>query len=354
MLGLGIMSGSSLDGLDIALVEIDFNSSIEWQLLQGTTYPIENNLKQKLQSATEANPFQYAEIEYEFSKFVVDSILDFRSVNGKSEDFIALHGHTVVHLPGYMKSVQMINAAFVAEHCQSITVTDFRNNDMALGGQGTPMAVLADKFLFPGNDYYLNLGGIANISFKKKSWQAYDLFPFNQVLNCFAQKLGFPFDEDGALAAKGQIDVNLLEALKTHKYVLKPAPKSLDNSEVKRDWIDFLENYNLDYRLILRTFVEFTCFHLEQLIPANSTIMITGGGTHNLHFIEQLKNKLSHKSISVHIPSQSIIEYKEAILMAFAGALRLKEEQNFIGTATGAKNDTIGGAVYLPSTYGRS
>ncbi|NNE26367.1 MAG: hypothetical protein HKN09_05950 [Saprospiraceae bacterium] len=352
MIGLGIMSGSSLDGLDIALVEFDFDSKNQWQLLHGHTFPLDPQLISKLKSAVHTDPFEYAEIEFGYSKFVVACILEFRSQCGSEDEFIALHGHTVLHLPKYAKSVQMINAAYVAEQCQRRTITDFRNNDLALGGQGTPMAVLADKYLFPGYDYYLNLGGIANISFQNEKWQAFDLFPFNQVLNHFANKLGQEYDQDGVLASEGKTDLTILQKLNSHPYVLLDPPKSLDNTEVKKTWIHWMDQLDVDVPSLLTTFIEFSCFQLDKTVQSNSRIMLTGGGTKNTYFIQCLENILSRKSVNLEIPSDSIIDFKEAILMAFAGALRLNNQTNFISDATGAKRDAFGGAVYLPSTYG--
>ena len=354
MLGLGIMSGSSMDGLDLALVDLKYEPTLKWELLEGRTFPINDALKDQLQRVTGADPFEFAEIEFSFSKFIVDCILSFRAIARAKEDFIGIHGHTVLHSPQLNRSVQMVNAAFLAEKCESPVVTDFRNNDMALGGQGTPMAVIADKYLFPGNDYYLNLGGIANISYFDNGWCAYDLFPFNQVLNYFSQKIGFEFDKDGELARSGDLDNTLIENLSKHPFILNPPSKSLDNTQVKQEWINSIEKTGLSPVAILRTFTEFTCLKLKDLIKPNSKIMITGGGVKNLFFLSRLKALLRDNSIDLIVPSDSIIDYKEAILMAFVGGLRIEKKTNFISEATGASRDTIGGAVYLPATYGKS
>ena len=349
MNGIGIMSGSSLDGIDIALVSFDDNVPTSWQLVAYRTYSVPEEIAQALRSITKLHAHEIAAIESQYSKFIADCILSFSLVHQQAPDFISIHGHTVLHLPEQQTSWQLLNGGYIAAICNKTVICDFRSSDMALGGQGTPMAVLADKDLFQGFDYYINLGGIANISYKDgNNWLAFDLFPFNQVLNHFANQKNKKFDEDGGLAIQGKINDAVLSFLLEHDYISKQHPKSLDNKELKELWIDPLNLFNIKPEDVLRTYNEFTVIVFRTILAQGSSVFLSGGGAKNKYFISMLKGKASEKNIEINIPNPEIVDYKEAILIAYAGYKRLKGEPNFIASATGATNNAIGGAVYLP------
>lgn len=346
MKGIGIMSGSSLDGLDLALVDFSNIAQGDWSLIQSETFDLESNLKKRLHDILNQNAWDIAKTQSLFSKFVSDSILSFISGQPKV-DFCAIHGHTVLHAVEDQFSWQLLNGGYVSQTVRLNVVCDFRNQDMALGGQGTPMAVLADKYLFSNFDYYINLGGIANISYHQNDkWAAYDLFPFNQVLNYYAQKCDKEFDANGDLGRSGVVSEKLLDALSNEDYIKKPFPKSIDNSWIHNYWIKRIESYKLNPQDSIRTYMEFAVQVVKRIInKKQSKLLMTGGGAHNKYFIELLSDSLNQ--CRVEVPERNIVDYKEAILIAYAGYLRIMGQSNFINDATGATEPTIGGAVYL-------
>lgn len=350
---IGIMSGSSLDGLDVALVSFELKDNrVRWDLKQALTYKIPQSIKTALaQVRTVKSLDALVETEKDFTLFVSECVNKFKKHFQINDDFIAVHGHTVLHSPEKKYSWQLINAALLCESTQSRVVTDFRKQDMALGGQGAPMAVLCDKDLFPNFDFYINFGGIANISYQKnKVWCAYDIFPFNQVLNFYAQKLGKEYDKDGLIAATGVVNDELMQLLSLNKYFAKGIPKSLDNFEVMEEWIKPIERLQLKPKDIIRTFLEFASLAIVDIVDEKSKIFISGGGAFNSFFTKLLSQHLRMKKSKLHIPEDRIIDYKESVLIAYAGWKRVRGEANFISKASGAQRDTSGGAIYIPST----
>lgn len=343
------MSGSSLDGLDIAAVSFDNSDHRKWSLISSSTYNIPNNLLQLFKQAGDLDMVSLTKLESDFTQFIAQCVVSFMDIFQGDIDFIAVHGQTLVHLPDDNSSWQLVNGGMLSSLCNSIVVTDFRNQDMALGGQGAPMAVLADRDLFEGYDYYLNLGGIANISYRSEGkWVAYDLIPFNQIFNYFANKYGFEFDKDGRIAREGKVEQFIMNYCLSHDYLKVDPPKSLDNTEVKADWILVMEEMDYEPRDILRSYIEFATTIIANTIGKGKSLFITGGGAHNRYFIKNLEGKLQANGCTLIIPELSHVDYKESILMAYAGMLRLKQIPNFVSEATGANMDSIAGAVYLP------
>lgn len=344
---LGLMSGSSLDGLDIACVEFDPNDHKDWKFLFGETRSFDPSLAKAMQDILSCDAFGLTEVNSQYSAFLAKAIKSCCAENNMKVDFVAIHGHTLLHSLPHKYSWQLGNGAYIAALSGCPVVTDFRNGDMALGGQGTPMAVIADRDLFPGYDYYINLGGIANVSFEDVLWHAYDICPCNQVLNYFARQRGIPFDKDGAIARSGDINHQLVTALSQEPYILAPPPKSIDNSWIHNYWIprilefdDTLENYLCSYTHFIADCI------VALFSQASAKTLITGGGAHNSYLIDILREKLASSALVV--PESKIVDYKESILTAYMGFLRILQKPNFIPSATGASTETSGGAVYLP------
>jgi len=354
---LGVMSGSSLDGIDVALVDFSLNGEIKWTLKSSQTFPISSELREMLFHIMEKIPDKVVETETLFSLKIaqcINQFLETNNIQSASIDGCAVHGHTVLHYPDRKVSWQLLNAGLVAELTGTTIISDFRNQDIALGGQGTPMAVIADRDLFGGHDVYFNLGGIANVSYKKANeWMAYDLCACNQVLNYYANKEGLTYDEDGRLAQQGKVDQEVLGDWLDYEFFNIDGPKSIDNQWIKTKWIKLIENSKLSNLDSLRTYVELICHLMVKLIQAqHQSIFITGGGAHNTFLINRLR-ELSPNHVKIQLPKKEIIDFKESILMAFVGSLRLQSKPNFVSSATGASNDSIGGAVYLPSKFDR-
>ena len=343
IISIGVMSGSSLDGIDLAMVRFSKDDTLKWELIQSKCYAI-SDLKDRLQSSLNLSVRELAILESDYSTFLAECIIDFAA--DTRVDCCGIHGHTLLHMPSKKVSWQLQNGGMIAEMTGITTICDFRNQDMVLGGQGTPMAVIADRDLFPGYDYYINLGGIANISYQiDRKWTAYDLFPCNQVLNYYAGQLGKVYDEDGDFARSGTVHPPLLESLLSIDYLHQSPPKSIDNQWIKNQWISVMDSYDISPEDKMRTHCECMVEHLVKTIDReNSKVLITGGGAYNTFFIEQLKKNLPEGS--VEIPPRQIIDYKEAVLMSYMAYLRLTEQTNFISSATGASRDVCGGAIY--------
>ena len=212
---IGMMSGTSLDGLDLAAVEFILNNG-RWNfsLISGETITYPEKWLNKLQKAPNLTGEQLIELHSEYGKFVGLEINKFIKKTGFVPDLIASHGHTVFHQPEKHFTFQAGNGAEIAAVTKITTVADFRTGDIALGGQGAPLVPIGDQLLFSEYDYCLNLGGFANISFESNQKQiAFDTGPANIILNYFAEKQGFKYDQNGNLGKRGKINPALLEKL---------------------------------------------------------------------------------------------------------------------------------------------
>ena len=344
---LGVMSGSSMDAIDVVSVYFDDSNGLSWQLEHSKAFAMPEELKVDLSKVNNQKALGIAKTESAFSLFISQCIAEFREDIAEQVDLVSIHGHTLLHIPDISASWQLLNGGMVAALTRLKVICDFRNQDMALGGQGTPMAVIADRDLYPGYDYYLNMGGIANISYlKNEQWCAYDIAPCNQVNNYYAQKLGLEFDESGHVASRGKVHNVLLDRLLKDDYIQKEFPKSIDNSWIKEYWIPLFESFDLSPRDSLRTNIEFLVNVLEKEVShLKGSILFSGGGVKNSFFINEVK-RLQQIGYSCVVPDGEIIDFKESVLMAYMGYLRMKGQNNFISSATGAERDCLGGAIY--------
>jgi len=346
---VGLMSGSSLDGLDLAVCHFYMQDDQlqKWELEHAETIPLPLYIKEQLYNPLSLAFRQMETLEKDLSQFFIDCTLAIT----KRFPFISLvgsHGHTVQHLPEQKITRQLGLIKMMATGIGIPVVGDFRQQDLQAGGVGTPMAPLADRDLFPDYNFYLNIGGIANISFiKDKKWYAFDLAPANQVLNYFAAKEGLEYDQDGDLAEEGNLSPALLQFLLSHPFVQKTYPKSLDNDEVKTEWILPMDKFNLSVRDQLFTFTEFLSLQLQKTFAqagkTTGKILLSGGGTHNKYLIQQFKHH--NPSIDFISPKAQTIDFKEAALIAYAALLKKLEIPNFIGSVTGASHDVVGGTM---------
>ena len=349
---IGLMSGSSLDGLDIAYCIFEKVRS-QWRFHISVTDCIEypDNWKKQLVKISDVGSRELTKSDSELGEFFGIATTNFIKKNKLSGkiDFIASHGHTVFHHPELKMTCQIGNGAVLSSVCQLPVVCDFRTADIANGGQGAPIVPIGDKHLFPKFNLLLNIGGIANITIKNAAEiSAFDICLANQVLNHFANQAGLPFDVDGALAKKGRIHIPLLLNLNELEFFQKPFPKSLDNSFSKEIVIPMIEKFEISIEEKLCTFVECISIQVSKSIGSFSEkekLMITGGGALNKFLVKQIE---FHSKREVIIPNLKIVEFKEAMIMAFMGVLRMREEPNCLASVTGAKRDSIGGVVFLP------
>jgi anhydro-N-acetylmuramic acid kinase len=343
--GLGIMSGTSLDGLDIALCEFVYSTNWEFTIEKASTINYSDYWISKLSNAHKLSGIDLSILHKEFGRFIGTSAKEFLSETNSQIDFIASHGHTVFHQPKNRLTLQIGDGAEIAAITNIKTVSDFRSLDVALGGQGAPLVPIGDKLLFSDYDYCINIGGFANISFEKDEKRlAYDISPANIILNLLAQKLNKDYDKDGLLGQEGSIDQNLLKSLNKIDYYKLPYPKSLGREWLNDTFIPIIDNSDTSTINKISTTYEHIAQQISNSIKKEySKILITGGGAYNKHLINLIKEKTSSKII---IPNQQIIEFKEALIFAFLGLLRINKQNNTLASVTGATKDSSGGAIF--------
>ncbi len=343
----GVMSGSSLDGIDIAVVR--YGKGQEWRLLDTyhEAYPTE--WEEKLMQFSELSSMAYIKMKTQYSILLATMIDGFVKKSQYPVDYISIHGHTMVHLPHDGITEQIGNGGIVSAITGIPTIADFRIGDIALGGVGTPLIPIAEKILFAGYDYYLNLGGIANITrFSEHGIVAYDVCPCNQVLNYFSRKVGMEYDDKGQMAREGSFLQKVNHYLESVEYFEKPPPKSLDNNWIKTSFISQMDDFDVSDVLHTYTIWMAQCIANQVGVDEGEqrAMFVTGGGVHNTFFIERLEKELEFKNCKLVIPSHEIIDFKEAILMTLMGKNYLDDTPNILSRVTGASRDSIGGALY--------
>lgn len=355
---IGLMSGSSLDGLDIVFAELEENRGAWNYIIKAEDcYAYDAEWRNKLSHAKNVSAYDYLLLHTAYGKYLAASVNRFIDENNLHHQvqLIASHGHTVFHAPQFNMTAQLGDGAALAALTGINVVSDLRAMDIALGGQGAPIVPLGEKLLFPGYDLYLNIGGIANLSFQnEKEFIAYDVCPANRILNMLAQEAGKDFDENGSLAEEGNVQTDLLDKLNALDYYHQPYPKSLSNDFGTDVVYSLIESFNLKTQDALCTYTEHIIaqIHLsiENFISSQEgklKLLATGGGVFNNFLVAQLKENLAALNIEVIIPGDNIVKYKEALIMALLGVLRWREENTVIDSVTGAQRSSIGGAVWI-------
>ncbi len=358
---LGIMSGSSLDGLDMALVEFqEVAGKWVYSVKASDCYPYNLEWKTKLGSAINLSAFNYQLLHCEYGHYIGREVNRFVEANQLPYQIqlIASHGHTTFHVPAKKMTAQLGDGAAIAAITGVNVVSDLRGMDIALGGQGAPIVPIGEKLLWPDYKLLLNIGGIANISLNDVSTTiAFDICAANRVLNLLANEAGKEFDENGAIAATGYVQEELLVKLNSLEYYGQPYPKSLANNFGTDLVYKLIKNSAYSIPDSLCTYVEHISIQVRNAIESikagssfatsGSRLLVTGGGAHNLFLIERLRNLLSHENIELVVPEKELIDYKEAIVMALIGVLRWREENNTLASVTGALRNSIGGAVWI-------
>lgn len=354
---IGIMSGSSLDGLDLVnAVFTEIGGKWEYKIEAAKCYPYSTEWTQKLQNAIHLSAFEYQLLHTEYGHYLGQKVNEFINefeLHHKIH-LIASHGHTTFHIPEKQTTAQLGDGAAIAAETKLTVISDLRNMDIAFGGQGAPIVPIGEKLLFENYAACLNIGGIANVSIKNgDAYIAYDICPANRVLNLIANTVEAKFDENGALAAKGKVNIDLLEKLNQLEYYQLSYPKSLSNSFGVDVIFPMITETGLSAEDALRTYVEHIVIQMNQALfqsrhlIQNSKLLITGGGAFNDFLIKQFASKLSEWGMYVDIPEKNLIEYKEALIMALIGVLRWREEINVLSSVTGATQNSIGGAMWL-------
>ena len=342
---IGLMSGTSLDGLDLAFCEFTFDGKWSFKLVEAETIRYSAAMTDMLQSIGMKSAAELAEAHLQYGAFLGKSVKQFEQNKKVSSDFVSSHGHTIFHQPKKGYTFQLGSGASLAAESGRNVVCDFRTTDVALGGQGAPLVPVGDRLLFSEFEYCLNLGGIANISFEKNGKRiAFDICACNIVLNVLAEKKGMSFDEDGKMARAGFVNEQLLNELDALAYYHHPFPKSLGREDIDREIFPLLEKANLSVEDAAATFCRHIANQISRIVEGSSNkMLVTGGGAYHSLLVEQIKHSCD---VQVIVPERKIIEFKEAIIFAFLGVLRMRNEVNALSSVTGAKKDSSGGAIY--------
>ena len=346
---IGLMSGTSLDGLDIANVSFrKTDQGWEYELGFTETIPYDHLWMQRLNEARELDETELKALDIAYGNYLSECVQKFINKHRiKSVDFISSHGHTVHHQPDLGITVQIGNGNQIAEKLKLPVVYDFRIQDVKLGGQGAPLVPIGDKMLFAEYDSCLNLGGFANISFENRNKRmAFDICPANIVLNEVCRQHGYAYDDKGMLAESGILDLELYRKLNHLEYYTLPIPKSLGIEWVQQ-YITPLIEIKPDYHSVLNTLVQHIVTQIAEVIETNhlKNVLITGGGAFNIYLINELQKKVRAELV---IPNSGLIDYKEAIIFAFLGVLKWRGENNILKTVTGAVKDHSSGFISCP------
>jgi anhydro-N-acetylmuramic acid kinase len=357
------MSGSSLDGLDLVLAELD-ESRGKWgyTIKAAHCYAYEPEWEERLRNATQLNAYDYLLLHSDYGHYIgkkINEFIDTYQLHHQVQ-LVASHGHTTFHAPKLGMTGQLGDGAAIAAVTGINVVSDLRAMDVALGGQGAPIVPMGEKLLFPGHRYFLNIGGIANISMDAgDQYIAYDICAANRVLNMLAAQVNQPYDDGGAIAASGRLHTELLTRLNALPYYQQAYPKSLANDFGTDTVYPLIESYQLPVADAMRTYAEHVvqqvvyAINSLQLKPtdnsqlATHSLFITGGGALNTWLVTRLSEALEPFNITVTIPDTEIVQYKEALIMSLLGILRWREENTVLHSVTGATRSSIGGAVWI-------
>jgi anhydro-N-acetylmuramic acid kinase len=349
----GLMSGTSLDGVDIAACSF-VKSTDQWQykIHYSATISYTKQWQNKLLQASSLTGEELIRLDREYGDYLGTLVNATIEQSGIKPFLIASHGHTIFHSPKNKYSLQIGCGAQIAAQTGISVVCDFRSTDIALGGQGAPLVPIGDKLLFGAYDACLNLGGFANISFESNGKRiAFDICPVNIVLNRLASTEGHVFDQDGETGRRGKINSEMLGQLNSISYYVAPYPKSLSREWVQSEFDPILELYHGRLADFLRTGYEHMGIQIGRVLDENNltNILVTGGGVHNNFLMERIRQNCGAELV---IPDKITIDYKEALIFAFMGLLRLRGEVNCLASVTGASDDSVCGVLYLKKGSG--
>jgi len=345
---IGVMSGTSLDGVDLAHIHFSISDGKwDYTILDCETIGYDPFWLNNLKTAIDFSSEKLLKLNEDYSVLLgnfIKSFIDKHHI--KNLDAVCSHGHTILHQPQNGFTLQIGNLPEIAKITNETVVCDFRVQDVKLGGQGAPLVPIGDRILFTDYDYCLNLGGFSNVSFEENGKRiAFDISPVNTVLNYYANQLGLDYDDKGKISKSGKINSDLLNALNALDYYQKSFPKSLGFEFVKTVVLPLMENYAIAIEDKMTTFTEHVGLQTGLALPnSQGKMLITGGGAYNDFLIARMQHYLPN--LDLIIPDAKTLEYKEALIFALLGVLKLRNEINVLSSVTGARNDHSSGVVY--------
>lgn len=345
---IGVMSGTSLDGIDLAHLYFSVeNGNWNYEIAACQTVPYSKEWLNKLKIAVGFSGQELEKLNRAYTLHLGKTINQFITSNSLNEiDAVCSHGHTVLHKPHAGITLQIGNLPEIAAITGKKVVCDFRVQDVKRGGQGAPLVPIGDRLLFPEFDYCLNLGGFANISFEENGKRiAFDISPVNTVLNFYANQLGLDYDDRGKITRSGKQNPQLLSELNLLDYYQQKHPKSLGFEFVKETILPLIERYAIAPQDILNTFTEHIAVQTVKALPEKKgKILVTGGGAYHQYLIESLQKHLPEAAII--IPDNKTLEFKEALIFGLLGVLKLRNEINILSSVTGARSDHSSGFIF--------
>jgi anhydro-N-acetylmuramic acid kinase len=345
---IGVMSGTSLDGVDLAHIKFQIKDS-KWtfDIFECETISYDSSWISVLKTAMDYSKDQLLELNKNYTQLLASIIADFiKKYSLENLDAVCSHGHTILHQPQNGFTLQIGNLPEIAKLTQQKVICDFRVQDVQLGGQGAPLVPIGDRILFSEYDYCMNLGGFSNVSFEENNTRiAFDISAVNTVLNFYANQLGLDYDDKGKISRTGNCNFDLLNELNALDFYQKKHPKSLGFEFVKEVVLPIIERYPISIEDKLHTYTEHIAIQIALALPKKKGSMLTtGGGAYNDFLIERIQFHLSE--MEVIIPSKKILEFKEALIFALLGVLKMREEVNALQSVTGAKYDHSSGIIY--------
>lgn len=345
---IGVMSGTSLDGVDLSHIKFRLkNNKWNFEILESETVGYSQSWINQLKSAVDYPETALEKLNQEYTALLATIISTFIEKHKiENLDAVCSHGHTILHQPQNGFTLQIGNLPEIATLIHQTVVCDFRVQDVKLGGQGAPLVPIGDRILFSEYDYCINLGGFSNVSFEQNDKRiAFDISPVNTVLNYYANQLGLNYDDKGKISRTGKINTDLLTQLNSLDFYLQIFPKSLGFEFVKGTILPLIERFEIPVENKLRTFTEHVALQTALALPNKKGRMLaTGGGAYNDFLVERIQSHLP--KMEIIIPSPKILEFKEALIFALLGVLKLRGEINVLSSVTGAKMNHSSGIVY--------
>lgn len=349
---IGVMSGTSLDGIDLAHIHFSIiEGKWNFEILETETVSYDTDWLGKLKIAVDFSEAELQQLNENYTVLLANVIKTFIEKNNlKNLDAVCSHGHTILHQPQNGFTLQIGNLSKIAKLINQTVVCDFRVQDVHLGGQGAPLVPIGDRILFSDYDYCLNLGGFSNVSFEQNGNRiAFDISPVNTILNFYANQLGLDYDDKGKIACSGKLNSDLMNELNALDYYKKPFPKSLGFEFVKTTVLPLIERYTIPIEDKMHTFTEHIAIQTASALDCFKThndkrkLLATGGGTYNDFLMERMQSHLPQ--LEIIIPDKKTIEFKEALIFALLGVLKLRGELNVLSSVTGAKQDHSSGVI---------